>query len=200
MMVQGVSISEMANQSITVLTKPSVQSFEQYERRGGQREGLIYVAVGAAVAGVVALLFGLLGGIVTALVAGLFAVLGPIVSYFLFSFVLYYVGKQQGGTGTQDEVFYTTALYVAPLAAIVGAVSNIPIIGCLALPVTLALGIYQIYLGYLAARSSMNLDQNKAIISVVAAYVAQLLVGLLIGGISAAIIFGGAAANGAFNQ
>jgi hypothetical protein len=41
MMIQGVSINEMISQSMTVLTKPSVQSFEQFERRGGQREALI---------------------------------------------------------------------------------------------------------------------------------------------------------------
>ena len=199
MMVQGVSISEMLNQSITVLTKPSVQSFEQFEKRGGQREGLIYVAIGAVIAAIVAGLFGLLGGIVGALVSGLAALIAPIVGYFIFSFVLSYVGKMQGGTGTQDEVFYSTALYVAPLLAVVGVVSNIPIIGCLALPVTLALGIYQIFLGYLVAKSSMNLDQNKAIISVIAAYAAQFVVGLIIGGIAAAIIVGSAAANGQFN-
>ena len=200
MMVQGVSISEMMSQSTTVLTKPSVESFEQYERRGGQREGLTYVVVGAAVAGVVALLFGLLSGIVSALVFGLAAFLGPIIGYYVFSYVVFLMGKNQGGTGTQDEVFYSTSLYVAPLAAIVGAVSNIPIIGCIALPVTFALGIYQIYLGYLATRSSMNLDQNKAIITVLVAYVAQFVVGLTIGGVVAAITLGGAAASGALNQ
>lgn len=200
MMVQGVSLSEMLNQSITVLTKPSVQSFEQYEKRGGVREGFIYVGVAAAVAAIVAALFGLLGGILGALIAGVFALIGPLIGYAIFSYVLYFVGKQQGGTGTQDEVFYSTALYVAPLLAVVGIVSNIPIIGCLALPVTLALGIYQIYLGYLVAKASMNLDQNKAIISVVAAYVAQFVVGLIIAGISTAILLGGAAASGALNQ
>lgn len=200
MMVQGVSLSEMLNQSITVLTKPSVQSFEQYEKRGGVREGFIYVGVAAAVAAIVAALFGLLGGILGALIAGAFALIGPLIGYAIFSYVLYFVGKQQGGTGTQDEVFYSTALYVAPLLAVVGIVSNIPIIGCLALPVTLALGIYQIYLGYLVAKASMNLDQNKAIISVVAAYAAQFVVGLIIAGISTAILLGGAAASGALNQ
>ena len=43
MMIQGVSVGDMLNQSMTVLTKPSVQSFEQFEKRGGQREALIYV-------------------------------------------------------------------------------------------------------------------------------------------------------------
>lgn len=200
MMVQGVSISEMLSQSVTVLTKPGVASFEQYEKRGGQREGLIYVAVAAAIAAVVALVFGLFNGIFAAIIGAIFAFLVPIASYYLFSFVLFFVGKQQGGTGTQDEVFYTTSLYVAPLLAVVGAISNIPIIKWLALPVTFLLGIYQIYLGYLAARSSMNLDQNKAIISVAAAIISQWILGAILAAIALSIVVGIAGANGAFNN
>jgi hypothetical protein len=78
-------------------------------------------------------------------------------------------------------------------------VSSIPIIGCLALPVTFALGIYQIYLGYLAARASMNLQQTPAIIAVVAAIVAQFVVAVFIGGAIAAALVGGAAASGSFS-
>jgi len=199
MMIQGVSVGDMLNQSMTVLTKPSVQSFEQFEKRGGQREALIYVVIAAVLVGVVGLAFGFLGGFVGAiagLLRGVFALLG----FYVFAFVLSYVGKQQGGTGTQDEVFYTAALYTAPILAVTGVVSAIPIIGCLALPVTFALGIYQIYLGYLAARSSMNLDQNKAIITVIAAIVAQFVVGVFIGGAIIAALVASAAASGALNS
>ena len=198
MMIQGVSVGDMLNQSMTVLTKPSVQSFEQFEKRGGQREALIYVVIAAVLVGVVGLAFGLLGGLAGAavgLLRGVFALIG----FYVFAFVMNYVGKQQGGTGTQDEVFYTAALYTAPILAVTGVVGAIPIIGCLALPVTFALGIYQIYLGYLAARSSMNLDQNKAIITVIAAIVAQFIVAVFIGGAIFAAIIGAAAASGQLN-
>jgi Yip1-like protein len=198
MMIQGVSVGDMLNQSITVLTKPSVESFEQYEKRGGTREAIIYIVVASVIAGVVALLFGLLGGIGGAIAALIGALLRPLIGFFVFAYALYFMGKQQGGTGTQDEVFYTCALYTAPLLAITGVVGSIPIIGCLFLPVSLVLGIYQIYLGYLAARASMNLDQNKAIISVVVAIVAQFVVAAIIGGIIATIFIGSAAASGAF--
>lgn len=199
MIVQGVSIGDMLNQSMTVLTKPSVQSFEQFERRGGQREALTYIIVAAGLVAVVGAGFGLLGGVMGAvggLLRGVFALLG----FYVFAWVLNYVGKTQGGTGTQDEVFYTAALYTAPLLAVTGVVSSIPIIGCLALPVTFALGIYQIYLGYLAARSSMNLDQNPAIITVIAAIVAQFVVSVFIGGAIITALVAGAAASGALNN
>jgi hypothetical protein len=200
MMIQGVSVGDMLNQSMTVLTKPSIQSFEQFEKHGGQREALIYVGSAAALAAIVGAVFGLLTGGVRGLIAGLLAgLIAPLLSFFVFSFLIYYVGKQQGGTGTQDEVFYTTSLYTAPILAVTGVVGAIPIIGCLFLPVSLVLGIYQLYLGYLAARASMNLDQNKAIITVVVAIVAMFVAGVILTSILAVVGLGAAAASGAFN-
>lgn len=198
MMVQGVSIGEMLSQSTTVLTKPSVQSFEQFERRGGTREAVVYIAVASALAAVAGLVFGLLTGGVGGAIAGLLGgLLRPLLGFFVFAYVLYWIGKQQGGTGTQDEVFYTCALYTAPLLAIVGIVGAIPLIGCLFAPVSLVLGLYQIYLGYLAARASLNLDQNKAIISVAVAIVAQWIVAaVIVGAILTALVAGAAISNG----
>jgi enoyl-CoA hydratase/carnithine racemase len=183
MMVQGVSINEMLNQSIQVLTKPGVETFERFERHGGQREATIYIMIAAAISAVAALVFGLLNGIVAALLNAALGFILAVAGFYIFVFLVYFIGKQQGGTGTQDEVFYTMALFVAPIQAVTGAVSAIPLIGCLALPATLALGIYQIYLGYLGARSSMNLDQNKAIITLVLAFIAQLFIGFIIAAI-----------------
>ena len=201
MMIQGVSIGEMLNQSMTVLTKPSVQSFEQFERRGTQREGLIYVGAAAALAGIVGAVFGLLTGGIAGLIGGLvIGIVGPLLSYFVFSFLIYTIGKSQGGTGTQDEVFYTTSLYTAPILAVTGIVNAIPFLGCLLLPVTFILGIYQLYLGYLATRSSMNLDQNKAILTVVLSILAMWIAGAILTFTLAALGLGAAAASGALRN
>jgi hypothetical protein len=200
MMIQGVSINEMISQSMTVLTKPSVQSFEQFERRGTQREALIYVGAAAALAGIVGAVFGLLTGGIAGLIGGLIiGIVGPLLSYFVFSFLVFTIGKSQGGTGTQDEVFYTTSLYTAPILAVTGIVNAIPFLGCILLPATLILGIYQLYLGYLATRSSMNLDQNKAILTVVLSIIAMWIAGAVLTFILAAIGLGAAAASGALN-
>ena len=89
MIVQGVSIGDMLNQSITVLTKPSVQSFEQFERRGGQREALIYVAVAAAVGAVLSAIFGLIGGGVRGAIGGLVGGLAlPLISFYVSAFLI----------------------------------------------------------------------------------------------------------------
>ncbi|MGQ9547210.1 MAG: Yip1 family protein [Roseiflexus sp.] len=199
MMVQGVSINEMLNQSIQVLTKPGVETFERFERHGGQREATIYIMVAAAISAASALVFGLLNGIVAALIGAAFGFILPVIGFYIFVFLVYFIGKQQGGTGTQDEVFYTMSLFVAPIQAVTGAVSAIPILGCLAFPVTLALGIYQTYLGYLGVRSSMNLDQNKAIITLVLAFIAQLLIGFIIGAVFGVIFTTLGVASGAID-
>jgi MFS family permease len=177
------SIGEMVNQSIVVLTKPGVSTFEQYERSGTMRDGIIYVGAAALLAGLVGFVFGFLGGFSGALAGLIGGALGPLVGYLIFAYAVFFIGKNQGGTGTQDEVFYSTALYAAPLLAIVGVVSAIPIVGCLLLPVSLLLGLYQIYLAYLMTRAAMNLGQTPAIITVVLAWIAQFVIGLIIAGV-----------------
>jgi len=196
-MIQGVNFNEMISQSIKVLTQPRIETFEQFEKHGGQREALTYVAVAAGLAGIVALIVGLFTGVGGAIIALVGALVAPLLSFFVFAFVVNWMGKQQGGTGTQDEVFYSCALYTAPILAVTGIVGNIPLLGCLFAPVSLILGLYQIYLGYLATRSSMNLDQNKAIITVVVAIIAQWIVFAVIGGIIAAIAVGIGVSSGA---
>ena len=153
--------------------------------------------IAAAISTAVALVFGLLEGIAAALLNAALGFILAVVGFYIFVFLVYFIGKQQGGTGTQDEVFYTMALFVAPIQAVTGAVSAIPLIGCLALPATLALGIYQIYLGYLGVRSSMNLDQNKAIITLVLAFIAQLIIGFIIAAIFGVILAAFGVASGA---
>lgn len=200
-MIQGVNFNEVIQQSIQVLTQPRVETFERFERHGGQREALTYVTAAAALAGVVAFLAGIFSGGVTVAVIGLLgALIGPLLSFFIFAFVVNWMGKQQGGTGTQDEVFYTCALYTAPIMAITGVVGNIPILGCLFAPISLLLGLYQLYLGYVATRASMNLDQNKAIITVVVAIIAQWVVFVVIATIIAVIAASMGIAAGALNS
>lgn len=189
MEVQGVRINELVSQSMVVITKPSIQTFEQFEKRGGKREALVYVLVAAALAGIVSALFGVLFGGLNGLLFGLLSgFITPVIGFFVFAYVLSFAGKQQGGTGTEDEVFYTCALYTAPLLAISGIISGIPILGFLLVPIVLLIGLYQIYLGYVASRSSMNLQQNPAIISVVAAVVAQFIANGIVVGILGTLI------------
>ena len=182
------SVSEMVNSSIAVLTRPSVATFEMFERRGNLQSALIYMGIAALISGVL----GVVGGGILGLLGG---VIGTLVGFIVFTYAVFFVGKSQGGTGSYDEVAYTFSLFSAPLAvigAIFGLIGNvIPLLGCLVgIPVALVLLAAQVYLGYLAVQSSMNLrESGKAIITLIAAAVLAFIVNLVVAG-----VFGGAAA------
>ncbi len=171
------SLSEMFNSSVNVLTKPSVATFELYERRGNLASALVYVGVAALVAG----LFGLLGGF-----AGfLSGFIGVFINFFLFAGTVYFVGKSQGGTGTFDEVAYSFSLFMAPLSMIgriAALLLTITIVGICALPfLAIAIVAAYVYFGYLAIQSSMNLtDRGKVWITLGAAAIATIVGNIVI--------------------
>jgi hypothetical protein len=187
-MTQQVSIQEMVNQSRAIITSPSVATFERYERHGNMTNAAIYVAIAAVISGLVGLISGPNG-----LLSGL---IGTMVQFFVFTGLVFFIGKNlANGTGTWDEVAYTFSLFWAPLSVIgslVGAVilllAFIPIINILAglagLVIGLALLVVNIYFGYLAVQSSMNItDQGKAILTLVLAAVGSFIVLLVVGSI-----------------
>ena len=185
---QQTNVNGMINQSIDVLTNPSIATFEKYEKIGKTQEALIYVGLASVIAGVLSFLATLiwlgLGWAFSALISG---IIGTILGFAVFALAIFYIGKSQGGTGTQDEVFYTASLIAAPLQALGGVVTALiavfPPLACLALPASLVIAVYQAYLGYLMTRSSMNLEKNPAIITVVLAVVATWVVSAVVGSI-----------------
>ncbi len=178
------SLSEMFNSSVTVLTKPSISTFEMYERRGNLQSALLYVGVAA----VVAALFGLLGGLspeTSALGGAIGGFLSVFISFLLFTGTVFYVGKSQGGTGTFDEVAYTFSLFHVPLSLIASIgtlILTITLVGiCLVPFLALAVLIFEVYLGYLAVQSSMNLtDRTKAWLTLGAAAIVTFVGNILI--------------------
>jgi hypothetical protein len=170
----SVPLGEMVQQSIKVLTKPSVQTFEEFENRGLQRDALIYVAIGAAITGLLALPGGLLPAIGS--------VISTVVGFFVFTYVVHYVGKTQGGTGSLDQVAYTFSLFWIPLqilASLVGLILVISLVGILLLPLLpFAALAASVYFAYLAAQSSLNLtDTTKLVIALLAGIVAAAIAG-----------------------
>ena len=194
--------SDMISQSIDILTHPSVATFEKYEKQGDITQSLVYVGTASVIAGLVAFIFGIFGGIGSAIYGLIVGIVSTLVSFYVFAWLIHYVGRMQGGTGAQPDVFYTVALYTAPLRAIVGIVSAIPIINILFIPVNLILSLYQLYLAYLSTRASMNLEQTPAIITVVVAIVAMFIVSAIVSAILLAILgamfLGAAATRGVF--
>lgn len=164
-----VPISEMIDQSIKVLSNPTVATFDTYENRGTVRDALIYVGLGALISGALSFsngLGGIIGGVISTLVA-----------FFVFVYVVHAFGKSQGGTGTLDQVAYTFSLFWMPLSilsAVAVLILTITIVGILLIPaLLLAILAANAYFGYTAVQSSMNLPRgSQAIITLVVAVIA----------------------------
>jgi hypothetical protein len=178
---------QMLNASRAVLLRPSVATFEEFER-DDLGWALIYTLAAAVVAAILRAIGSLLtraaleqqlagleqqlgdspalplirsmiggGGLIFTLIFTLFA---TIIGFFIGVGIIYLLGRAFGGTGTFGEMAYNIALYSAPVTVFGALLGIIPIVGGLA---ALALGIYQIYLNWLAIQAGMNLPGNKAL-------------------------------------
>lgn len=176
------AVSNMISQSREVLTQPSVQTFERFENKGTVREAVIYVAIAALITGV----FNLTGGL-SGFLSGIIA---TIIGFLVFTYLIFWIGKQQGGTGTYDQVAYSFALFWAPLSVIFAALTLllvITIIGIILVPaVALAALAANVYFAYLAIQSSMNLPAGSKvwvvlIVAAVGSFLVNMVVGLTLG-------------------
>jgi Yip1 domain len=149
----SVTFAEMVNQSVSVIAKPSVTTFELYEKRGTMRDAALLIAASSAIVGLLS--FGLgAGGMIAAVIVAL-------VGFFAFTYLVHFIAKQQGGTGTLDEVAYSFALFWAPLG-VVGAVATL-LLGFLGPIIALAQLAANVYFAYLAIQSSMNFSDSSKI-------------------------------------
>lgn len=193
MVRRSVPLQEMINESIQVVTSPSVATFERYEKNGTTTNAAIYVAIGAVISGILGFFSGGLGGLIGGVISALLV-------FFLFTGLVFSIGKQQGGTGTWDEVAYTFSLFIVPLTIanavltlIFGILGIVPILGILTnfvgFVISILLLVVQVYFGYLAVQSSMNLrEQGKAMMTLGLAWLgtvgALLLLSVLVGIVS----------------
>jgi len=172
------TIKDMIAQSMQVLSKRDKATFEQFEGKGTVREAVIYVLVAAVITG----LFGLTGGF-----GGfLRGIITTLIGFLVFAYLIFYVGKAQGGTGTFDQVAYTLSLIWSPLSvifAVVTLVLVITLIGIFLVPlVAIAYLVVVIWLSHMAVQTSMNIsDSGKAWITLVVAAIGAFIINAIIG-------------------
>lgn len=174
------TLTNMLSQSIQVVSKPSVASFEQFENKGTLREAVIYVLAASVIVGLLNLGGGF-GGFLN-------GIIGTIIGFLVFAYLVHYVGKSQGGTGTLDNVAYTFALFWAPinvLTAVISLILIITLIGIILVPLlVIAALIINVYFAYLAVQSSMNLrESGKIWITLIVAFVGTLVISFVIAAI-----------------
>lgn len=152
----------MFNSSQAVIMRPSVAVFEEHEKNDLQA-ATIYVVIGGLIAGV----FGAIGGAMRGTGVGSALIgnaIGAVIGFYIYLGLVYILGRAFGGTGNFGELAYDISLFSAPITAVAGLLSIIPVLGGIA---ALILGLYQIYLTYLGIQSGMNLPKDKAIIVMV---------------------------------
>lgn len=167
------NFNKMVSQSRQVLTKSDVATFEQYENDGGLKEALIYIAIATVISG----LFGLGNGI-TGLISNIITTL---VGFAAFAYLVHFMGNQQGGTSTLDQVAYSFSLFWAPLSVLFSAIVFllfVTIVGIFFIPfVALISLIANVYFAYIAAQSSLNLsDKTKIWVTLIVASLGWMIV------------------------
>jgi hypothetical protein len=164
------------------LTKPSVETFERISEspHATTRRAYNWIFIAGAIGTAVIFLIsiglgsdpGFFGSMLLTLiclvpVSGLFAVLGLIISAGLSQAI----ATMLGGEGSFAKLAYTIASYAAPLSLVSAAVSTIPFVQCLGIP----LGIFGIVLNVAAIKAVNKFSWGKAILSSVV-----ILIGILL--------------------
>jgi len=206
---------EMINGSIAVLTRPSVATFEEYEKNN-LGWALIYSVIAGVINAIIsairAALFPVMlnpemqaqleaSGIdpTTAAQPGLFAsvvaIIVTVIGLLIVWGLTYLLGRAFGGTGEFGELAYDMALFGAPLTVIASLLGLIPILGSIA---AIGVAIYNLYLTYLAIQSGMNLPGNKALYVILIQFAIFLAIGLCIALFFAAVIAAIIGASGGF--
>ena len=138
------------------LTKPVVGTFDALTAAPGatMRTAYIWMAVSGAISGLFAMFIG--GGIFGIFTAALFAMAGLWVDAWLINL---FAAKVFKGNGDMKLLGYALATFLAPIYAVNGLLSIIPVLGAF---LTFALALYGLYLSILATQSVYKLDMGKA--------------------------------------
>ncbi|MCC6607049.1 MAG: YIP1 family protein [Anaerolineae bacterium] len=166
----------MLDRIIGVL-KLDVNTYEAIEAdEGATSQAAIVVAV-------VAIVGGLIGGGISAAMGGSFLgsflrqMLGAFISWFIWSGVTYFVGTSMfGGKATMGEMLRVLGFAQAP-----GILGIIPVCG------SFVGWIWTLACTFIAIRQGLDLDNSKAAMTAVVAFIAVLIVTFIIGAILAAV-------------
>ncbi|MFQ5399039.1 MAG: YIP1 family protein [Anaerolineae bacterium] len=160
-------------QRVIGILKLDVNTYEEIEAdESATSQAAIVVAI-------VAIVGGLVGGGISAAMGGSFIssflsqLIGAFVGWIVWSVVTYFVGTALfGGQATMGEMLRVLGFAQAP-----GILAVIPVCGAF-------VGwIWSIACGFIAVRQGLDLDNTKALLTIVVGWIAVFIVTLIIGGI-----------------
>ena len=142
-------------------------------------EALMVVIIGAVASGVGGLISGIFSGFGAVITTTIVNVLMVIIGYFIWVYVTHFVGTRFfGGTGDAGELRRTLGYAMAP--QVLNILNFIPCVGGL---IGLVVWIWTLVAGFIAVREGMDLDNGKAIITVLVGWLIIVVVGLILGAI-----------------
>lgn len=164
-----------------------------YNERYSQ-EALMVVIVAAVLTGIGGFLRGVWsGGIVGALLGLIVGAVLAVVGYYIWAYVVYFVGKSLfQGQANVPELLRTLGYAYGPTA--LGFFSFIPCVGGL---IALVGSIWSLVCGYYAVRETHKLSDGQTIITVVVGWIVVLLITMIVGLVFGVSAFGMGAILGA---
>jgi hypothetical protein len=143
-------------------------------------QALLVVVLVAACSGIGAAIGNSSTNPIAALIGG---ILQALVSWAVWSFVVYFVGTRfMGGTASYGELLRTLGFAEAPGVLLI--LSFIPILGGL---LTLIVGIWTLVAGFIATRQALDIDNGKTAITIVLGFLGLIIGAVIVSGIFAAV-------------
>jgi len=170
--------------------KADVHLFEEVERDETATQQAAIVVALAAISSAIGAAVGILlirgtlppGSPATGGPVGIFIItlVGAFLGWIIWSYVAYFVGTRMfGGTATPGELLRCVGFAQTP--GIVGILRLIPVIGGI---IVLVVWIWSIYVGFVAVRQALDIDNTKAILTIIiggiAAFIIQAIIGVIL--------------------
>lgn len=175
------SVQSMFQQSLAVLLRPSIDTFERFEWRGGAPSAYQYVLIAAVISALVGAIFAILPnhGDVTFGFQFVNRLVAIPVGFAAFTGMVYALSRAlYKGTGTYAEIAYTFALFYVPISILDSLLGWIPLVNYL---MALLVPVILLYYGYIAVQSSTNVyNPNKSVVVLAISAIVYMLVGYAI--------------------
>lgn len=175
--------------------KGEVALYEEVESTPAlTQEAYTIVGIVAAINVVVGLLYGVISGdIGAAVLTAVFSGITIFAGYLIWAYLTFFIGTRVfNGTADAGELQRTLGYAYTP-QILTGLLNIIPVAGqCL----SIIPALWSLYLGFVAVRQGLDIDNGKAALTVVIAFVIQFVILALIGSV---LGLGGALASGALS-